>query len=132
MSIAKDQEKNYILKTMINGYRYSYETMKLSDEYYRKIYTDIFQKVCERAEIAISYGENNEIKGFILYNDDILHWIYTRKKYRHKGLGKQMLLDYLVHQKIRSFKISFLTKDFLTAFENRINFLYEPFLRYEQ
>lgn len=121
-------DKSFILKTMINGYRHSFETMSIKETYYKDTFTPIFQKIFNNSDIHVEKTKEGIIKSFIVYKGDLLHWVYVKNYLRGQGKGTGLINKFF--DKDKPLYISFLTKDFLNHCYNKFKIEYQPFTRY--
>lgn len=129
MDLPRDQEKsekNFMLKTMLRGYRFSPECSRMESSYYYSFFSDIFIKLITTQQVKIE-KENNRITGFSLFNDEYLHFVYVRQPERQKKIAYE-LIQHLI--KSNTIKVTFSTKDFWDAFQSKNRIQYHPFVRY--
>lgn len=79
---------------MAKGLYYGNEWFNKID---RKEYFDKYKKVLDfllaksTIDIAVLEDNPNVIIGYIVYEDNKLHWIYVKKAWRKAGVGKQLI-----------------------------------------
>ena len=119
---------NYIRKTMLNSYRYSWETMKVTRNYYYQNWSLIFNKILENANCSLCYSEDELLKGFSVWRADLLYFVYTRNFMRSQGLGTKLIKHLVLTN--GTINCAFLTKDFHEKIGPKIKYNYHPMERY--
>ena len=107
-------EDFYMLKTCLNSYRWSWETMLIKDKYYFKVFEYIFKKLIENTAKcqSILRDDSNQERFQLLhiFRKNPLHFVYVPKKLR----GKRVMLGAHLKPLIKDGKlvVSFMTKYF--------------------
>ena len=95
-------DKNFIINSFLQSYHQGSKQSQLQPKYnYYKIFEPLIKKVLDICNILI-IGEDEKIKSYdskefntifsyILYKDDMLFYLYTKKNLRHKHYATRLL-----------------------------------------
>lgn len=122
---------NYYLKTFLRCIKNSWEGQHQTDEYFYKKYADILLNLILNCKIqTIKQDNTDKIKAFIIYLNNILHFVYVNKENREKGLATELLKPVIINNEIIC---TFKTKDFVNyCYKKNIKINYQPLERYQE
>ena len=76
--------QGYVLKSLLENYRRSYECMNIPSDHYDHHFGKIFASLVEKSRfIGIDGGP--KLDGFALFDDKCLHYVYIPKELRRRG-----------------------------------------------
>lgn len=84
-----------VMATWLNGNRYgnSYFEDIVAHDYFR-VYGKHIKKILTmpetRIDIACLESDPNMIIGYIVYTNESIHWMFTKKDYRKQGIAKML------------------------------------------
>ena len=98
----KSIDENFIINSFLQSYHHGSKQSYLQPKFnYYKVHEPIVKKILKMCDI-LYIGEDEEIHkydgkefkpilSYILYKDDMLYYIYTKKNLRHKGYASKLL-----------------------------------------
>jgi hypothetical protein len=120
---------NFIYKTWLDSYRYDSD---LGKQCRNSIFFPQYQLIIDsilyndaKVLVCCKPDEEDIIFGYIIYEPDILHYIFVKQAFQNLGIGMQL------YRKAQSPKIyTHKTNNFLN-FSNRNEMIYNPFLLFK-
>lgn len=98
----KETNENFIINSFLESYHYGSKQNNLQPKFnYYKIHNPLIKNILNICDILF-IGEDEKIHkykkevfnlmfSYILYKDDMLYYIYTKKNLRHKGYASRLL-----------------------------------------
>lgn len=95
---ASPNDKSFIMASWLKGnyYNHPYFGLMPADIYFKEYashISGIFSDENTRIDIACDSNQPNWIVGFIVFTGSAVHWIYTKKDYRNKGIARLLSKD---------------------------------------
>jgi len=89
----RDEDTSLVFNSWLKSYRSQTEGRAMTNTTFYEGHTKVIDKILGSAavKLAVDPEDTNEVYGFICYQGDILHYAYT--KHRYRGLG---ILSYLL------------------------------------
>lgn len=95
---AEKTDKDFVMSTWLKGNFWSsaYYSAMEQDEYF-KYYGKNIQRILDtpgtKVDAAVLEDAPSVVIGYIVYNDQVLHWVYCKRDYRKKGILNLLLKD---------------------------------------
>ena len=126
---------NFIIDSWLKSFKNSYEGVYQDLDNYNKFYNKMIKSILKKKDTKILVKKDGSvIEGYLIYGQDVLHYVYVRRSQRKNGLGSNLIKEKLdLDSKTQ---ITFITGHFIKMFEKKFKtkinerFIFNPFLRY--
>lgn len=121
---AKVEDFAYVCTSWKNNYKGSPVAARIPPETYRSGHGRIIKRLTERSITLIANPNNDPdlIIGYLVYEPECLHYVYTKTSYRQMGVAGMLLAAIKPYKPIPRF--SHLTMDMLKFFQPYLTRLY--------
>ena len=111
---ASVQDLNFILNSWLKSYRYTPAAEQIPSELYFEHQKNIINKLLETSKVIMitNPDDTSHVYGYIVYLNDVLHYIYIKYTYRNFGLTEKILSKAFPHFKSNPIYLTHLDKIF--------------------
>jgi GNAT superfamily N-acetyltransferase len=101
----KEEDKAFVISTWLKSFYTNMPSYKVNSRYYikpesnefYKFHSKVVQSVLEKplttVLIACNEEDENQIFGYIIYDENCMHWLYVKQVYRRNGIGTRLLKE---------------------------------------
>lgn len=130
-------EKPFVIDSWIKSYKNSHEGRYQDLVNFNKTYCFIISRILEFENTKIIFvKEKSFIIGYMVFSDNILHYLYIRRSQRKKGIGSS-LLRIFIEENLKQKYISFISGNFINLVKRKLKkdldyfFIFDQHYRYK-
>lgn len=127
---VRPSDINFIYATWLRSFRYGSTLGKsLTNTVFFFEYNKVIDNLLSKSTVLVACLENDEeiVFGYIVYEEDIIHYVFIKESFRQMGIAKMLVKQFLVLPDKCTHE-TFIAD----AIIKKYNLIYNPFLLYNR
>lgn len=120
-----EQDLNFIFNSWLKSYRNSSFAEHIPNDIYFTFQKEVIRLLLERSTIfvAVNPEDSSQVYGYLVFEDNIVHWCYVKFTYRKLGVMRKLLKA----TGCDSYLCTHINKNF-SNLKTKFNVVYHPWL----